>query len=134
MNHIEKDIAHLPEVDIYGNTLTGYKAVSRYGSGPYDGKIKVNSGTTMENAAVNALDNAAFRIRSDTNLNTVIYAIGLGGAGAAEHVLLQRVANDPASPIFDNTKPEGLYVYAPTAVQLNEAFVRIASEILRLSN
>jgi Flp pilus assembly protein TadG len=130
---IEKDIAHLPATDIWGNSLSGYKTVSRYGSGPYAGEIKVSSGTTMANAAANALDSAASRIRGDTNLNPVIFSIGLGGAGAAEDILLQRVSNDPASPIFNTSRPEGLYVYAPSAAELNQAFSRIASEILRLS-
>jgi hypothetical protein len=30
--------------------------------------------------------------------------------------------------------PEGLFVYAPDNTQLNSAFVRIASEILRIAN
>jgi hypothetical protein len=63
----------------------------------------------------------------------MIYAIGLGGVGEADSDLLERVANDRDSAIFDPNSPEGLYVYAPNPAALNEAFVRIASEILRYS-
>jgi hypothetical protein len=87
----------------------------------------------MVNASINALDNAAQRIRQNVNLAVVVYAIGLGGAGAAEDELLRRVSNDPLSPIYDNTKPLGFYVYAPTPSQLGEAFAKVASEILRLA-
>lgn len=129
-----KDIAYLPNTDYFGTSLLGYKtALSTYPSGPYAGKLKISAETTVVNASINALDNAAQRIRQDTSLNVVVYAIGLGGAGEAEHELLRRVSNDPQSPIYDNTKPIGFYVYAPTPSQLSEAFAKVASEILRLA-
>jgi hypothetical protein len=95
--------------------------------------LKISSETTVVNASINALDNAAQRIRADASLNVVIYSIGLGGAGEAEHELLRRVSNDLQSPIYDNTKPAGFYVYSPTPSQLGEAFAKVASEILRLA-
>jgi len=129
-----KDIAYAPDTDYYGTSLWGYKtALSTYSSGPYAGKLKISSETTMVNASINAVDNAAQRIRQNVNLAVVVYAIGLGGAGEAEHELLRRVSNDPQSPIYDNTKPAGFYVYSPTPSQLNEAFAKVASEILRLA-
>jgi hypothetical protein len=133
LGSVHKDIAYIPDTDYWGNSIWGYKPLSTYASGPYAGKARVDSSTTLVNASVNALDSAAARIRQDTNFSVVTYTIGLGGAGAAEHILLQRVSNDPASPIFNPDRPAGMYVYAPTAVQLNDAFYRIASEILRLS-
>jgi hypothetical protein len=43
------------------------------------------------------------------------------------------MANDLASPIYDNTKTNGIYAYSPNSSDLNQAFARIASEILRLA-
>jgi len=54
-------------------------------------------------------------------------------AEPVDHDLLLRIANDPTSPSYVSTQPTGLYVYAPTTAQLNEAFARVASEILRLA-
>lgn len=131
---VVNDLAYIPETDYYGNSLSGYQPVSRYPSGPYIGKIRVDTAATILNASINSLDNAALRIRGDASLKPVIYCIGLGDAAdPAPDDLLRRVANDPSSLIYDTSKPPGLYVYAPTAADLNNAFVRIASDILRLS-
>lgn len=118
--------------DIYGNSTSGYRAF--LGSSPY--KI-VNYSSVYNNnmaiAATNAADNAATAIRNDT-LNPVIYSIGLGGASdAPAETFMRRVANDPGSPIYDSSKPTGMYVYAPNKAQLKDAFIRIASMVLRLA-
>lgn len=134
-NQVGSDIAFIPDTDTYGNSIFGYKTVSTNSSGSYPGKPTL-SGSNLEMASINAVDNAAARIRQrvlNADITTVIYCIGLGGAGEAEETLLRRIANDPASPIYDNTAAEGIYIYSPTAAQLNQAFVRIASEVLRFS-
>ncbi len=135
--YVRMDIAYIPESDYYGNsTDNGYKPVPRFTAGPYAGMIRVDSPQGLRYAAYNATDDAAFRIRQDDALRPVIYVIGLGGVLNAEppdHELMQRMANDPASPIYDRSRPTGLYVYAPGPEQLNEAFLRVASEILRLA-
>jgi hypothetical protein len=82
---------------------------------------------------MNLADNAAATARGNSTINVVTYTIGLGGNGGVDDVLLKRMANDPLSNIYDNTKPDGLYVYAPNSSQLNSAFARIAGEILRLA-
>ena len=82
------------------------------------------------------MDNAAQRMRSDTRLAPVIYTIGLGNPATGEEpdeVLMRRMSNDPTSPIYDNTKQDGLYVFAANSTQLNMAFYRIASEVLRIA-
>jgi len=80
---------------------------------------------------------AAQRIRAktlDPSLSVVIYTIGMGGLlGNEEHILLKRIANTEDSPMRDANSPTGLYIAAPTAAQLNSAFPKIASEVLRLS-
>ena len=62
------------------------------------------------------------------------FTIGLDGNGGIDEELLRRMANDPSSTNYDVTKPPGLYVYAPNSAALNSAFVRVASEALRLAN
>jgi Flp pilus assembly protein TadG len=135
------DVGFMPSHDIWGNAVRddSYKPLQiiTNGASPDFGKIRIDHATTMENAGINATNHAAIRIRNNETapgeINTVIYSIGLGGVGAAEDEMLNRVANTKASPIYDDSKPEGLYVYAPTAAQLNEAFARIAGEILRIA-
>lgn len=135
-NHLQYDIAYYPNTDLYGTSLiSSFQPLSYYAaSHPYANKISVNDRTNMMKAAINAVDNMGSRIRNNAlnpNINTVVYTIGLGEASTDQHTLLRRVANDPLSPVFDPTKLEGLYVFAPTAADLNQAFVKIASEILR---
>ncbi|MFN7924752.1 MAG: vWA domain-containing protein [Bryobacteraceae bacterium] len=132
-SNVKYDVPYQPDTDYYGNSLYGYKSTLTYPVGhPYAGKIKIWDDTTANNSAFNATADAATRIRANaSNLAVVIYTLGLGGVGAAENELLLRVANDKTSPIFDSSKPEGLYVYAPDASQLSSAFARIAAEILR---
>ncbi|MEZ5355994.1 MAG: vWA domain-containing protein [Bryobacteraceae bacterium] len=135
-SNVSRDVPFYPDNDLYGNSMFGWKSVTTWSSGAYAGKVRYTSNNSGLNAAINAVDNAARRIRNrelNAGIVTAIYAIGLGGAGEAEGDLLLRVSNDADSPIYDVNSPEGLYVYAPTASQLNQAFVRIASEILRYS-
>ncbi len=132
-----RDFAYMPDQDAYGNSIFGWQNVDVYPGGhPYAGKAIVGDWTAGENAAINALDNAAQRIRArvkDPNVDVVIYSIGLGDVGALQHELLRRVANDKLSSIYDSSSPEGKYVYAPTAADLSQAFAVIASEIMRFS-
>jgi len=136
---IRQDIAYVPAVDSWGNATTGYlpfAAKDLYPSGnPYAGQIRVDTPTAIVTASTNAADNAATTIRNDANLTPVIYAIGLGGTTAEpiDTTFMCRVANDPCSPIYNSGLPTGLYLYSPTATQLNDAFEQVASEILRIS-
>jgi len=136
------DITGVPTTDIWGNNLNnGYESVTLSG-----GLVSVPSNTTgalnMIHASTNAADNAAYRIRNGVSpgngsaalSNLLIFSIGLGNSTyPANGDFLARVANDPSSSSYDSTKPTGLYVYAPTAADLSDAFARVASEILRLA-
>ncbi len=135
---LQYDLAYYPDNDMYGTSMISsdnFRTLSFYPtSHVYANRISVNDTTNMMNAAINTVDNMGKRIRANdlnANINTVVYAIGLGEASTDQHTLLRRVANDPLSPIFDATKLEGMYVFAPTAADLNSAFVKIAAEILR---
>jgi len=136
---MRRDIAYVPAADLYGNLTTGYQSFAAgdlYPSGnPYAGQIRVDTPTAVVTASVNAADNQATTIRNDANLIPVIYAIGLGGTSAEpiDATFMERVSNDPRSPIYNSAKPAGLYVYSPTATDLVGAFQQVASEILRIS-
>ena len=128
-----RDLAYLPNTDTNGNAFTGYKSTSTFSSGTYSGKLRVDDTTTMDSAAYNAAVSAATTARNNATLNVVTYSIGLGSNGGVDADFLKRMSNDLASPTFDNTKAAGLYVYAPNSTDLNQAFARVASEILRLA-
>lgn len=131
MRYVRRDIAYIPSFDLYNNrTDCCYKSVSTFSSGPYAGRIRPDRPSAVGAASTNATDSAAKRIRSKPDMPTIFYVIGLGDV---DSVLLKRVANDPSSPVYDRNEPTGLYVYAPDKTQLNQAFARIASEILRLA-
>ncbi len=136
---VRRDVAYIPDTDIYGNSTVNqsYKPGVFFPLGhPYAGKVRPDVPRALRHAAYNAADNAAWRIRSDTNLNPIIYVIGLGGTGGAETFdseLMTRLAND-GDPRLQPDRPRGLYVYAPSTQELTNAFLRIASEILRLAS
>jgi Flp pilus assembly protein TadG len=150
------DVAYLPEEDIFRNkTGTGYAGapytpVNRYDSsypGPYQGKIRADDSVrgcctagvddSITKAGLNALDNAAQRARADSvarGLNVTTFVVGLGNTpGGIDNSLLQRIANDPQAGNFNPDQPRGLFFYTPSSSQLVQAFVRIASEVLRLA-
>ena len=134
---VHRDIAAYPDKDLYGNkTVTGYKPVQVHTTGPFSGLVDTADPESMRNAAINAVDNAADRIRKkelSSSQPVTLYVIGLGGAGAAEHELLKRIANTDDSTSYDHDAPEGMYIFAPTAAQLSLAFQKVAGEVLRLS-
>ncbi len=88
----------------------------------------------------NATYNASVRIRGDSRIQPVFYNIALGNPNASDPLdvpdtdLLLRMSNDPSSPEYTDTQPSGMFVFAPDNTQLNAAFVRVASEILRIAN
>lgn len=120
--------------DVFGNSLaSGYRYVERNGAG----RISLKHPQTATNVGINALDDAARRVRVDSairDLDVVTYSIGLSNTvGAAEDELLRRVSNAPESPIYNSTLPTGMYIRAENETQLLQAFATIASEILRVS-
>jgi Flp pilus assembly protein TadG len=134
LSQVAAGISSLPKRDYYGNSTNGAGTMPAYTVS----SLSPVNGNSIVAAAQNALDDAANRIRSNATLKPVIYVIGLGGNGGVDDVLLRRVANDPSSirdpkGHFDENQAAGLYVYSPTTAQLHAAFMRIASEILRLS-
>lgn len=133
------DVSFIPLIDYYGNNLdSGYVAINSRRNGGID----PSNPLSVSAAAVNGADNAALRIRRGDSAgaglgsvpNVTIFTLGLGTSGiAGADSLLNRVSNTPASSSFDVSYATGLYVVAPTAADLADAFNRIASEIVRLS-
>ncbi|MBI1786895.1 MAG: VWA domain-containing protein [Acidobacteria bacterium] len=133
-DRVEMDVAYVPSTDHWGTSLAGYfGSPATYSSGPYAGKYRVDLTTELEKMAQNAVDNVAATIRNDSNLKPVIFCIGLGTQGSLESDLLHRVANDPAATNYNPSLQAGKYIYVADATGLDDAFLTIASEILRLS-
>ncbi len=136
------DITGVPVTDLWGNNLNnGYQSLT-----VSSGLISVPSNSTgalnMIHASTNAADDASHRIQTAASpgngagalSNILILTIGLGNSTyPANGDFLCRVANDPCSSRYSTSVPTGLYVYAPTAADLSDAFSRVASEILRLA-
>lgn len=149
--YAREDLAYMPATDAYGNkTNAGYGTnAAYYGNGvsapatfpntaayPFPNQIRLDEQlNAVVAAAVNSADYQAQVIRNDPTYKIVIYTIGLGGAPdfAIDATLLERMANDPRSPIYNSSKPAGSYNYAPTPAALSQAFADVGSQILRLS-
>lgn len=137
--YIRDDVAYIPTTDAYGNSTTGsYKTPTTFSGDitTYNGQIRDDEQLpALVAAAFNAADNMATAMRNDSTYTIVIYTIGLDGAPdvGIDPVFLERVANDPRSPIYNSAKPAGYYAYAANAGALNQAFYQVASQVLRLS-
>lgn len=139
--NFHRDVSYLPDTDYYGNTTRpGWLPLTLLPNGhPDAGKMRPDNATTVENAGYHSANSAAKRARTNETapgaLDTVVYAIGLGDPGANQHDFLRRVANDPlaGAGVYNPLEPTGFYEYAPSAADLNAAFARIASEILRIA-
>jgi hypothetical protein len=130
---MRRDVANIPDVNSDGLSIYGYKSINKYTSGTYSNRARPDMPRNISRVGVNLVDNAATAARANSNINPVTYTIGLDGNGGIDDVLLRRMANDTSSPIYDSSKLNGLYVYAPNSAELNAAFARIASEVLRLA-
>jgi Flp pilus assembly protein TadG len=130
-----RDIAYIPTQDLYGNPTLGYQPLDTFPDGPYAGQIRPDDPATVRYAAYNSADNAATAARGDSMLSPIFYVIGLGGNDAEpiDHQFLERIANVPASAIYDSTRQQGLYIYSPSTQQLADAFATVAGEVLRIS-
>jgi hypothetical protein len=99
----------------------------------------------MRDMAFNASDSAALQARTNSNLPVSLF--GIGFSTAIDHVLMQRMANDPngdssvpypacasaTNCVTYTSQPPGTYVYAADTSQLAPAFLKLSSQILRLS-
>jgi hypothetical protein len=129
------DLAKIPDHDYYENATGGTAYTSStvvYTGAPYQATVPT-VGYNLGLAAWNATDNAAYRIRTDSNMKIAIHVIGYTGTTGIDDVLLKRIANAAGTPWHNPGQPTGLYVPAGNEDALAQAFQTIASEILRLA-
>lgn len=135
--NVSNDVTTIKTTDIFGNNFANnYTSISYDGSG----NVVINA-QNMSNVATNATYAAAKTIQqggmspaNNSLANVYIFSIGLGNAGyPANTSLLKDVSNDPSASYYNSTYAQGLYIAAPTTADLNPAFQRVASEVLRLS-
>lgn len=132
------DLAWLPTTDVYGTSLldNSYNSITLSG-----GKIPVSM-ANIRSASFNAVSNEAYNFR--TNATLPVYFFTVGFSAGVDHVILQRVANDPAwlsdtactssgDCVNYTNQPQGTYAYASSTSQLMSAFLSLSSQILRLS-
>ena len=150
-------LSWFPATDVFGNALA--PASNRFVNVTTDSKGHItnpSSGawTNFHNAALNATDNAAYNARASTVLppGILFYTIGLGGTSSnpPDYVLMQRMANDPNGDNFNTpalysacaqeancvtypSQPQGMFIFSSDPSDLSAAFLRISSQILRLS-
>ena len=134
------DVSQLPTTDAFGNATSTTWAGGTNGSFPYSVNLTSNWYylQNLENAGINTLDNAAQNARvaaAAAGIPYVVYTIGLNPTvyGSVNQELLRRVANDPASAVYQTTYAAGAFYYVPSAGQLSQAFAQVASDILRLA-
>jgi hypothetical protein len=138
------DIGNLPSTDSWNNSINStWSGGTSSGTGfQFPETVSITgstrfSQTNLQNAGINALDNAAQNARVDalaSGTPFVIYTIGLGNAsGGVPDELLRRVANDPTSKVYSTTYPSGIYVSSPDTAHLSAAFATIADDIMRIS-
>jgi hypothetical protein len=143
----------IPDVDAYGNSMTGAAYKNSHVTG---GAVSTvwNSGDLNQSktdvpyhwglAMWNSVDSAARNIRLDTNLpnrtgdtdgNLKIQfeVIGYTGNGGVDDGLLKRVANDKSAVGYESAQPTGRYYSASSASDLADAFNKVASDLLRLA-
>jgi hypothetical protein len=144
--NFKNDISGFPENDIFGNSLTGYRAVNRWTSGSYVNQLRNDQLSNTDNMAFNASDAAATQARTNATLQAYVFGVGLGGTTGAppDYRLMQRMTNDPNADLYNTpalygaytnipSQPVGTFIYASNPGQLNSAFLKISSMILRLS-
>ena len=149
------DIAWFPATDVFGNQLNPSAYTYQTVTTDAQHHITQNGWSNYHNAVLNATENSAYQARTNTTIPVTILVIGLGGNGAIDPVLLQRMANDPNGDAFnstpqynpcntealcqtwttgsDGTNPQGTFIYSASASNLGSAFLRISSQMLRLS-
>jgi hypothetical protein len=135
-NRVAADIREIPGTDLYGNSTTGvgYLESALYKKEHVPLNLSaVGSPYQIGLASWNAADDAARRVRQDTQLDILIYVVALGAASEPpDEVLLRRIANVGSD---DNTayapdRPSGLCVRAVSAADMFLCIGRIGQDIV----
>ena len=137
------NIASLPESGFAVTGVGNINLASYNNQRTLTGSPTTNTRCNVNKAARNMAENVANTARSQV---VKIHSIALGAAvntleitfcsyGSSElgSRLMKRLSNTSDSDAYNALQPTGLYVWAENAVDLDNAFTSIASEILRLS-
>jgi len=90
--------------------------------------IPASSNDTVTMVGENLALNIANQARNEGFL---IYTIGLGPG--VDGPFMEAIANDPDSAYYDSTQPSGEYIFADDSDALIEAFLRVASAVVHIT-
>ncbi len=154
------DFRHLPTADVWGNALVNnaYNPLTTDATGIVlngtadNGTPLSGNNLTFHLAARNAADSAANQARTNPTIAATVFGIGLGGTSVAPpgYDFMQRITNDPngdlyntpplysacsTEPLCTTTKsqPQGVFIFSSDPTKLQQAFLAMASQILRLA-
>ncbi|MDP9115629.1 MAG: hypothetical protein M3O20_18375, partial [Acidobacteriota bacterium] len=154
------DFRHLPTTDVWGNATVNnsYNALTTDATGIVlngtadNGTPLSGNNLTFHLAARNAADSAANRARTNPTIAATIFGIGLGGTSVAPpgYDFMQRITNDPNGDLYNTpalypacnteplcttstSQPQGVFIFSSDPTKLQQAFLSMASQILRLA-
>jgi len=143
-------VTYLPVQDYTGTVaLFSFNNIRPLLGPPLDRTFRyVNTWCNLNRAARNMVENIANAARGGAgNAAVTIHSIGLGARLRSNEVttcaygpieygesIMKRLANATDSESYNSAQPSGIYVYAADASQLNSAFQKVRSAVLRLSN
>jgi hypothetical protein len=148
------DFSWIPPKDIFGNSLK--PAVDPYQTvTTTNGRVDLgaNAWQNYHNAALNATVDAAYRARTNATIPATVFVIGLGGNTTGytpDYTILQRLANDPNGDGYNTpakynpcptqtgcvnypAQPQGTFIWSVDKTELRASFLKLSSQILRLS-
>jgi hypothetical protein len=123
--------AYLPDQDLHGIPFSGSKALQRYTTGPYSGKIRVDVMQNIMDAGDNQVDAAASQLRSGSLNPPAVYIVAFPGEFTASLEDLHTLANDRMSPSFDSSHPAGLAIMTSSPEEFFPAVQRVREDIIR---
>ncbi|HVT95630.1 MAG TPA: VWA domain-containing protein [Bryobacteraceae bacterium] len=139
-SNMYKDFFSMPSADIYGNQLNPpdyYKSPTYPQATGVVSLTGINRATQVAAASFNAADQVAKRWRKGeiNGIVPLVYAISLltTPSEPPDPVFMKRIANTTDSTLYDSSKPTGRSIDTTANNQLQNAFLQIASEILRLN-
>jgi Flp pilus assembly protein TadG len=154
------DFRHLPTTDVWGNALVNnaYNPLTTDGTGIVlngtadNGTPLSGNNLTFHLAARNAADSAANQARTNATIPATVFGIGLGGTSVAPpgYDFMQRITNDPNGDLYNSpplypacnteplctsstSQPQGVFIFSSDPTKLQQAFLAMASQILRLA-
>jgi Flp pilus assembly protein TadG len=155
------DFQLLPPQDVYGNALNeaSYNSLTTDANGNIVLSATADTGMPLNGnnlvfhlAARNAADMAAQTARNNGTIAATIFGVGLGGTSQAPpgYDFMQRITNDPNGDLFNNpakypacssealcthwaNQNQGVFIFSSSPNELQQVFLTMASQILRLS-